>query len=230
MLLSIDSSAGASVALLGPEGVIASRRTSATNTHAEWLAPAVQEVLSQAVLSKAVLNHAGVTVKELTGVVVGVGPGPFTGLRVGLALAHSLAEAWGLPLHGVCSLDALAYRLVRTAGDDTPKEFLVATDARRHEIYWARYRSAQEAAVMLDGPHVSAADQAPALPVVGAGAGLYPEQLHPVALDADVATWFPDAADLAMVAADAEEGTLRDPYPLYLRESDAQVPQQMRGR
>jgi len=64
-------------------------------------------------------------------VIVGMGPGPFTGLRTGIVFAQSFAFAQGLPIHGVCSLDALAF------GIELP-EFIVATDARRKELYWAK--------------------------------------------------------------------------------------------
>ncbi|MBE1523099.1 tRNA (adenosine(37)-N6)-threonylcarbamoyltransferase complex dimerization subunit type 1 TsaB [Nesterenkonia lutea] len=258
MILAIDSSAGASVAVLHQSRVLAQWRTAETTTHAEVLASAVAETM----------RRAGAAGAELSGVVVGVGPGPFTGLRVGLALAHSLAEVWQVPLHGICSLDSLAHRAVTQPAPGAPstpapaeqspgalsdpaqEEFLVATDARRREVYWARYRtrragSAAEpgqhpSAELIEGPHVSAAGELPDLPAVGFGASLYPEAV--TARSATEASWLPDAVELAQVAelaqvtegAQAAEvgaaGALRQPLPLYLRESDAKVPAQMRPR
>lgn len=236
MLLAIDSSAGASVAVIHDGQILASWRTAETNTHAEVLASAVQRALAE----------AGVGGPELEGVVVGVGPGPFTGLRVGLALAHSLAEVWRKPLHGICSLDSLA---LRAAAQGLTGEFLAASDARRREIYWAQYRvqshetsgSASAAgnspvagsgpAVSLqdlNGPHVSAAAEAPALPALGAGVGLYADQMQLAeGLSGGADQWLPDAEELAQLA-DSGAAQLREPLPLYLRESDAKVPQQMK--
>lgn len=248
MLLAIDSSAGASAAVIHDGQILASWRTAETNTHAEVLATAVQRTLTE----------AGIGGAELDGVVVGVGPGPFTGLRVGLALAHSLAEVWQKPLHGICSLDSLALRAV---AQGLTGEFLAASDARRREIYWAQYRAqshetdgsgpvvSSSPAVssgpaadsgpavnsgpavslrVLDGPHVSAAEEAPGLPALGAGVGLYAEQIHLAeGLPEGADQWLPDAEELAQLV-DSGAAQLRDPLPLYLRESDAKVPQQMK--
>lgn len=236
MLLAIDSSAGASATVIHDGQILASWRTAETNTHAEVLATAVQRTLAE----------AGAGGAELDGVVVGVGPGPFTGLRVGLALAHSLAEVWQKPLHGVCSLDSLA---LRAAAQGLTREFLAASDARRREIYWAQYRAqshetdgsgpvvSSSPAVssgpavslqVLDGPHVSAAAEAPGLPALGAGVGLYAEQIHLAeGLPEGADQWLPDAEELAQLV-DSGAAQLRDPLPLYLRESDAKVPQQMK--
>jgi len=75
-------------------------------------------------------------------VVVGMGPGPFTGLRVGISFAHAFGLARNIPVIGVCSLDAIAI-------DES--EYTVAIDARRKEIYWARYKDG----VRIEGPSVS---------------------------------------------------------------------------
>jgi tRNA threonylcarbamoyl adenosine modification protein YeaZ len=136
-------------------------------------------------------------------VVVGVGPGPFTGLRVGIVTAAAFAEARGLPVHGVCSLDGLA----------APGTGAV-TDARRKEVYWAAY---DEAAQRVDGPHVTTPDVArEALlgrRVVGDGAQLY-------GFATDEAPRYPQVAALARAAL-----TQHLPLtPLYLRRPDA-VPQ-----
>ena len=136
-------------------------------------------------------------------VVVGVGPGPFTGLRVGIVTAAAFAEARDLPVHGVCSLDGLA---APGAG--------VVTDARRKEVYWAAY---DDAARREDGPHVTAPDVArEALlgrRVVGDGAQLY-------GFATDPEPRYPQVVALARASL-TEQLPLT---PLYLRRPDA-VPQ-----
>lgn len=199
---------------------MSSWQTEQTNTHAEVLAPAVRGLLAE----------AGVSGADLGGVVVGSGPGPFTGLRVGLALAHALAEAWGVPLYGVCSLDSLA---LRATDAGITGEFLVTTDARRREVYWAQYHSDDEGSRLVAGPFVGPAASLPDLPAVGAGVQLYPEALSEPELIPETSAWRPDAAELGRLAYGALTGELTGvlcaPRPLYLRASDAKVPQQMRA-
>jgi tRNA threonylcarbamoyl adenosine modification protein YeaZ len=136
-------------------------------------------------------------------VVVGVGPGPFTGLRVGIVTAAAFAEARELPVHGVCSLDGLA-----APGTG------VVTDARRKEVYWAAY---DEAVRRVDGPHVTTPDVArealAGRPVVGDGAQLY-------GFATDELPRYPQVAGLARASL-TEHLPLT---PLYLRRPDA-VPQ-----
>ncbi len=119
--------------------VLAERVTVDARAHAEQLTPNVVGALAD----------AGLTVEDLDAVVVGCGPGPFTGLRVGMATAAAYGHALGIPVHGVCSLDAI--------GIDTTGEALVVTDARRREVYWARYRDG----VRVDGPAVDAPADVP---------------------------------------------------------------------
>ena len=101
--------------------VLAERVTVDPRAHAERLTPNVV----------AALTDAALTMADLDAVVVGCGPGPFTGLRAGMATAAAYGHALAIPVHGVCSLDAIG---VRTTGDT-----MVVTDARRREVYWARY-------------------------------------------------------------------------------------------
>jgi tRNA threonylcarbamoyl adenosine modification protein YeaZ len=114
--------------------VLAERITVDARAHAERLTPNVLAALADAALR----------ISDLDAVVVGCGPGPFTGLRAGMATAAAYGHALGVPVHGVCSLDAIG---VRTTGDT-----LVVTDARRREVYWARYRDG----VRTEGPAVNA--------------------------------------------------------------------------
>lgn len=215
LILAIDTSAVASAALVtddAPESVLASFATEDTRSHAEVLAPGIH----------AMLESAGVSGQDIDALVVGVGPGPFTGLRSGIATARTLAFVWGKPLHGLVSLDAMALEVAESTA--AVSEFLVVTDARRKEVYWARYSlDGGQLPVLKDGPHVSFASDLPDLPAFGAGAGLYADvlQAHP-----DFAGEQPDALYLGQFAlARLESGhTLLDSTPLYLRESDAQVP------
>ena len=100
--------------------------------------------------------------EKIDQVIVGMGPGPFTGLRTGIVFAQSFAFAQGLPVHGVCSLDAIAY------GINLP-EFIVATDARRKELYWAKYVDGKR----VGDPLVTAPSEIPKLPIFGEGALKY---------------------------------------------------------
>lgn len=177
--------------------------------HGELLMPAVDRVLSE----------AGAAIGDVTGIVVGTGPGPYTGLRVGLVTAAAFGDALGVPVHGVCTLDGIAYA-AGLAGLDGP--FVVATDARRKEVYWARYDSPRERVTepAVDRP-ADIAQTVAGLPAVGAGAALYPEVFTDVR-----APEHQSAGALAALAAVrlAEGAEFAPPLPLYLRRPDAQVP------
>lgn len=188
-------------------GTVAESSQVDARRHGELLLPAVDRVLAE----------AGLGLDAVTDVVVGVGPGPYTGLRVGLMTADTFGLALGVPVHGVCTLDGLAY----AAGiEDGP--FVVATDARRKEVYWARY---EDARTRVGGPAVDRpadiAEQVAGLPAVGAGAVLYPDTFADVRGPEHVS-----AAALAALAAErlAAGEELLEPRPLYLRRPDAQVP------
>ncbi|KAA9393634.1 tRNA (adenosine(37)-N6)-threonylcarbamoyltransferase complex dimerization subunit type 1 TsaB [Kocuria coralli] len=241
LLLCLDSSAAASVAVVdtdaGSPRVLASWETPDTRAHAEVLAPAVDTVL----------DRAQVAPGGLGGVLVGTGPGPFTGLRAGLATARTLAFAWRLPCYGMCSLAAIAHVVARLPAASRPPQFVVASDARRREVYWAVYSASSDlhassadpagvqSARLIDGPFVGPAEDVPGLPVFGRGAGLYADRLRqpvkevvPGALQTgSPAEWQPHAGFLGLAAAATVNagGTLsQDTAPLYLRESDAKVP------
>ena len=155
LVLALDTSTPAVTAgicaLSGEAGspevrTLAERVTVDARAHAELLTPHLS----------ACLDDAGLTADDLDAVVVGCGPGPFTGLRVGMATAAAFGDALDLPVHGVCSLDALAARAV-AAGltRDADGDLLVVTDARRREAYHSRHRAAD--GMRLSGPEVSAA-------------------------------------------------------------------------
>src|SRR5690348_14104072 len=108
--------------------------------HGEQLAPLIE----------AVLADAEVVRQDLTAIAVGTGPGPFTGLRVGLVTARTLGHVLDIPVYGVCTLDVLAVEAADTGA--VSGDFVVATDARRKEVYLASY---DERAVRLHGPEVA---------------------------------------------------------------------------
>ena len=208
MLLTFDtSSPQVSVALHDGSDVIASGVSEQPMKHGEQLMPLVEQVLARA----GALRH------DLTAVGVGVGPGPFTGLRVGLVTARTLAFVLELPVYGMCSLDVLAVQAVGEGLVAGP--FAVATDARRREVYLARYDAdgVRIADPVVDRP-AEFTEALAGVPVVGEGASLYPE-----ALPGGIAPLRPDAGWLARAVAE-ELAELRDPEPLYLRRPDAVAP------
>jgi tRNA threonylcarbamoyl adenosine modification protein YeaZ len=206
-LLALDTATPAvTVALHDGTDVVASSSQVDARRHGELLLPTVDRVLAA----------AGTGLDAVTGIVVGIGPGPYTGLRVGLMTADTFGMALGIPVHGVCTLDGLAF----AADLDGP--FVVATDARRKEVYWARYADSR---TRLTDPAVDRpadiAEQVAGVPAVGAGALLYPEAFPDVHGPEHVS-----AAALASLAAErlARGEELAAPRPLYLRRPDAQVP------
>jgi tRNA threonylcarbamoyl adenosine modification protein YeaZ len=209
VLLAFDtSSAAVTVALADPMtgAVVASSSTVDALRHGELLAPAIADALSAADCRPG----------DLTRIAVGVGPGPFTGLRVGLVTARMMAEVLGIEVAGVCSLDILARQSSLTL------PVAVATDARRKEIYWALYDgpAADGSRRRLEGPAVDkpsdVAHVLAGLPVIGRGATLYAEALGLGEIDVPQ---YPSAEVLAFGVA---TGTLPvvAPDPLYLRRPD----------
>ncbi|TML25258.1 MAG: tRNA (adenosine(37)-N6)-threonylcarbamoyltransferase complex dimerization subunit type 1 TsaB [Actinobacteria bacterium] len=183
--------------------LLARRVTVDARAHGELLAPAIE----------AVLQESGVRPRELGAVVAGVGPGPFTGLRVGLVTAAALADSLAIPAYGVGTLDAIGWA--------TTGRVLVATDARRKEVYWAVYENGRP----VTGPAV---DKPASLDVevdhaVGDGALHYASVLRVPVRDEPR---YPPAEGLVALAA----GRIRDKAPtepltpLYLRRPDAVEP------
>lgn len=222
LLLAVDTSgAGVAVALHDGRAVLAERFHADARHHAELLTPAISAVLSAADAGRA----------DLTDVAVGVGPGPFTGLRVGIVTARVLALTLGVTVHGVCSLDALALDAaqepgVRPALDAADGRFVVATDARRREVFWAGYRTSGDGAVVREqGPDVGAAADVPldGRPAVGRGAALYAAALGEPVPGAPLDVTGGAVARSAVRALDAGTGLL-PVEPLYLRRPDAVAP------
>lgn len=206
--------------------VLAQRRTVNPKAHGELLTPQIRDLA----------ESAGVPLTAVSAIVCGAGPGPFTGLRVGMVTAGGLGHALGVPVYPVCSLDALA---VDALGLDTPAPdaapdvdgaapggVLVLTDARRREVYWAAYHADGRRAA---GPEVAKPDvlsvritELGVRRVAGQGAELYGEVFGlPVVEPA-----YPSARGLVIAAMDTVlAGTDPDPLsPLYLRRPDAVEP------
>jgi tRNA threonylcarbamoyl adenosine modification protein YeaZ len=218
LVLAFDTATPAvTAALHDGERVLAEATTIDARRHGELLVPTIETVL----------REAGVSLRDLTAVVAGSGPGPYTGLRVGLVTAQALATSLGVPAYGVCTLDALAY------GSGLAEPFLVATDARRKEVFWGHYQNLR---TRLSGPAVDKPQELPGeIPLVGAGGRMYAETVGASRLlDAPD---YPFAGALAALAAEqlgerdvrevVESGThpvLSLPLPIYLRRPDARVP------
>jgi tRNA threonylcarbamoyladenosine biosynthesis protein TsaB len=210
-----------SVALHDGDRVVAQAFAVDARRHSELLMPMITKVMAD----------AGASRGDLGAVAVGVGPGPYTGLRVGVVTARVLGAVLDVPVHGLCSLDVIA---AAAAAARPGRDFLVATDARRKEVYWARYDAAGR---RLAGPSVGPASSIPdaaGLPVAGAGGPLYPEAFGEL-----IGPAYPDAGTLCRLVA----GSLADPEgsggsvsgvagppplllaePLYLRRPDAKEP------
>ncbi|MEQ6900471.1 tRNA (adenosine(37)-N6)-threonylcarbamoyltransferase complex dimerization subunit type 1 TsaB [Nocardioides sp. YIM 152588] len=205
MLLAFDTaSPTVTVAVHDGSDVVAELAGESGMRHGEELAPLIDRAL----------RRAGVVPADLSAIAVGVGPGPFTGLRVGLVTARTLGHVLQVPVHGVCSLDVLAIHAVAAAVVDSP--FQVATDARRKEVYLASY---DERARRVDGPVVERpAVVATDAPVVGEGAALYPD-----AFPNARGPLRPSAGYLARAVV-GEYAEILDPEPLYLRRPDAEIP------
>jgi tRNA threonylcarbamoyl adenosine modification protein YeaZ len=178
----------------GGTEVLAERAVPSGNRHAELLTPTI----------RAVLADAGSAMAGLDAIVTGLGPGPFTGLRVGVVTAAALGDARGLPVHGVCSLDAI--------GDGARS---VVTDARRKEVHWAVYDAAGR---RIAGPGVDRPEDAPVVdPVVGDVR--FAERLGHEVTAAEVTT-----AGLLRAAVPLFGRPPAPLEPLYLRRPDAVPP------
>ncbi|MET0741021.1 MAG: tRNA (adenosine(37)-N6)-threonylcarbamoyltransferase complex dimerization subunit type 1 TsaB [Candidatus Nanopelagicales bacterium] len=208
LLLALDTATPAvTVAVHDGEHLLAESLAVDSRRHGELVAPGIARVLLD----------AGVTARDLTHVAVGVGPGPFTGLRVGLVTARVLSATLAIPLHGVCTLDVLAADVTI----DGP--FVVATDARRREVYVAEYAGPADRST---DPTVrrptDLALELRALPCAGEGPRLYPDEL-PNGIDPQL----PRAGTLAALVRrriDAGGAGLLPAHPLYLRRPDAAEP------
>ena len=206
--LAIDTSGGTCVAVVAEGKTLASVSIDDPMGHSENIGNAIAQVLREASLAP----------KQLSAVVVGRGPAPFTGLRVGIAAAIAFAEGVGKPLLGVVSHDAIALAALTgpnalTATRTNP--LLITTDARRKEVYWSLYAGLDShgAPIVLEGPNVNKPADLEEL--------LTERNVNPIRTDALL-----DATSLALVASAKVAGgeSLEDISALYLRAPDAVEP------
>jgi tRNA threonylcarbamoyl adenosine modification protein YeaZ len=196
-VIAIDTSVGVSVAILRSNGEV---------TQSQPVDHGMQGELTAELISQVVID-SGLEIHEISDVVVGVGPGPFTGLRVGLVTAAVFAHARAIPIHGICSLDAVAF--------DFAKPCVVVTDARRKELYWACYDGKRTSEPQVSKPEDLLA-QFPDSEFVGPGAQLYPDSISGQVLELK-------ASSLAKLFATGS-AQLVDVSPMYLRKPDAVEP------
>ncbi|MFP5220560.1 MAG: tRNA (adenosine(37)-N6)-threonylcarbamoyltransferase complex dimerization subunit type 1 TsaB [Actinomycetes bacterium] len=180
--------------------------------HGELLATGIAEVLGELRASR----------RSLAAVAVGLGPGPFTGLRVGIVTGLAMADALGIPVYGCCSLDA-----VGAWDDDGPR--VVVTDARRREVYWAEYddtgRRVAGPGVMTPGALADALrDEGWSDRVVGDGALKHGEVFAPWHVPDEPRYPSPDALVLLAARRVLEGAPSESLTPLYLRRPDAVPP------
>lgn len=202
LVLAVDTSVGVAVGLARGAQVLTTQTATGPSRHVESLMPLVRDVCAE----------ASVALPDVGMVVVGVGPGPFTGLRVGVVTAVVLGSALGVPVRGVCGLDVLAADRCLT-GPEPSGDFICAIDARRKELYWARYSAAGQ---RLEGPVVTRPDRLPDLPVAGPGGRLYPDDVR--AVDG------PQTVDAGLMAVLADRLPDEGLAPLYLRRPDVSEP------
>ncbi len=196
-VLAIDTSVGVSVSVLTSNGEL---------THAISSAHGMQGELTAELISQTISN-AGITIAEISDVVIGVGPGPFTGLRVGIVTAVVFGYARDIPVHGICSLDAVSF--------DYGKPCIVVTDARRKELYWAQFNGGRIGEPQVTKPDVLAT-QFSGMDFVGPGAQLYPEFINGQVIKLR-------AGALAQLFATGS-AQLVEVKPMYLRKPDAVEP------
>jgi tRNA threonylcarbamoyladenosine biosynthesis protein TsaB len=217
-----------SIALVEDDRVVASASLGIPRRHGEFVAPAIRFCLDQ----------ARVDLDRVGGVAVGLGPGLYTGLRVGIATAQALAAARSLPVVGLSGLDVLAFRARYVR-----RLLCTVIDARRGELFWAFYRHAPGGVQRLGDLQLGTADRLAAeieelaeeCLVIGDGALVARAQLEDVGAEVagpDVA--WPDAAELAELAVPrfVREETQRptELQPIYLRQADARIGWETRGR
>ncbi len=198
--LAIDTSAGIALGLAEKDRIVASFSDHLSNAHVERLQPMIDQMMSE----------YGISHEQIERIVVGIGPGPFTGLRIGIVTAKTLSYIWKVPLIAVSSLDALALSCRGIAQGD---EFIVATDARRREVYWARYRHGRR----CEGPEVDSPNRLSGL-IYGPAVEVY-QELAPGDLSGERVMWI----DGGILAAHVDELEAVDPEPCYLRQPDAVV-------
>jgi len=196
--IALDTSAGTTVAVLKDDVVLSELNFDENMTHAERIGQTLSDALTK----------AGIRAKEIDRVVVGVGPGPFTGLRVGLAAARFFALGANAELVGVCSLDAIALQFYKQ--NPSAGSLLVTTDARRKEVFWAAYSGVSNGIpTRVIGPNVN--KEQDIKDFIDIESHLRTELLATAAA----------LGQIAFSETNTELGPNYDVSPIYLREPDA---------
>jgi tRNA threonylcarbamoyladenosine biosynthesis protein TsaB len=230
IVVGIDTSTPQTSVAIGTENEILAKASVAGAARQESVTPMLQELL----------RRSDLTLAQVGGIAVGVGPGLFTGLRVGVETAKTLAQVAGLPIVGITSLDALAY-----AVRYTPRRIAAVIDARRGEVFSAIYRAVPAGVVRERAYAVHAPDRLVAelqaspgeVLAVGNGAMLYRDVLDEIGSRIEFASSIaahPEAAALVELAVPRflreEHDRVYDIVPLYLRKSDAEIAWDRRAR
>ena len=230
IVVGIDTSTAKVSVAIGTETSITGSVTVGGRARQETVTPVLDRLLS----------WTGVELRHVGGFVVGIGPGLFTGLRVGVETAKTLSQATGAPIIGMPSIDALAYAVRHTA-----RTVVSVIDARRQEVFSALYQPVPGGVLRLSDPVVQRPDALVAeldahpgeVLAVGDGAILYEDVLRSVGARvafASPAAAHPDAASLVELAVPRflreEHDQLFDVVPMYLRKSDAEIAWDDRAR
>jgi tRNA threonylcarbamoyladenosine biosynthesis protein TsaB len=216
-----------SVALASEQGAIASMTLARGRGHVEFIAPAIRHICDQ----------SGVDLGRVAGIAVGLGPGLFTGMRVGIATAKSLAQVLGVPVVGIPSLDLLAFDVRHTL-----RVICACIDARRGEVFSAFYRQVPGGVQRISEYHVEKPQRLANevdykggdVLFVGNGALLYREILPSARSEfASISRAFPSAAALVELALHRflreQTDSIHDLEPLYLRKADVRIGWETRG-
>ena len=230
IVIGVDTSTSQTSVALGTENEILAKTSVAGAARQESVTPLLQELM----------RRSGLRLSQVGGVAVGIGPGLFTGLRVGVETAKTLAQVANLPIVGITSLDALAHPVRFTT-----RRIVAVIDARRREVFSAIYRAVPGGIVRERGYEVHAPDrlaaELQAIPgevlAVGNGAMLYRHVLEEMGSRiefASSAAAHPEAAALVELAVPRflreEHDRLFEVAPLYLRKSDAEIAWDRRTR
>jgi tRNA threonylcarbamoyladenosine biosynthesis protein TsaB len=231
LVLGIETSTPrASIAIVTQTEVVGSYDLGRGRSQDQILMPAAERLLAD----------ANVDWQQLGGIAVGLGPGLFTGLRVGVATAKALAQTLGISIAAMSSLDVLAYSVRYTN-----RMICTCVDARRNEVFWAFYRSTpggvQRLSDFRSAPAEHCANEIEArgepMLLVGNGPYLYPDAFARAPRDLEVAgvtDATPTAIPLAEVAVNRlvreDSDRLADVRPIYVRRSDAEMTWDKAGR
>ena len=228
IVVAIETSTPQTSVAIGSEAGLLARISVAGKARQEAVTPALEQLLAWSDLE----------LTRVSGIAVGTGPGLFTGLRVGVATAKTLAQVLGVPILGISSLDTLAFSVRYTH-----KRIVAVIDGRRGEVFWSAYRPVPGGIVRETEPVVAPPDHLAAelgvtredVLAVGNGAILYRDVLQEAHVEfASASVAHPDAAALAELAVPRflreEHDRLTDVVPTYLRKSDAEITWDQRAR